>query len=63
MINGSMSPMEMESLANTAQAMPEEQLKIIVQYIPVEIMCNEIAIRHRNLVNKIAGINNIMGIN
>lgn len=63
MINGNMSPIEMESLANTAQAMTEEQLKIIVQYIPVEIMCNEIATRHRNIVDKIAGINNIMGIN
>ena len=63
MMNGSISPIEMESLASTAQAMTEEQLRIIVQYIPVEIMCEEISKRHRNLADKIAGIGSIMGGN
>lgn len=62
MMSGSMSPIEIESLSSTAQAMTEEQLKIIAQYIPVEIMCEEISKRYRNLADKIVGIGNIMGI-
>lgn len=58
-----LTPIEVSSITDMVKGMSTEQLKIAVQYIPVEIMCNEIAIRHKNLEEKIAGINSIMGIN
>jgi hypothetical protein len=54
------SPMELETLTNTIKGMSEEQLRIIVQNIPVRIMCEEIANRYDTLANKITSITSIM---
>lgn len=56
-----MSPLETDSLINTIKAMSEEQLNLIVKYIPTEIMCNEIVHRDKILTEKIAAINSVMG--
>ena len=56
-----MSPMEMETLTSTIRGMSEEQLRLIVQNIPVRLMCEEIANRHEVIADKITSITSIMG--
>lgn len=57
-----MAPMEIDALVNTVRAFTPEQLKIVVNNIPVEVMCKEIAERHNSLLEKLTGINDIMRI-
>ena len=57
-----MSPIEVDALINTIKALTTEQLKIVANNIPVEIMCKEIAERHGALLEKLTGINDIMKI-
>ena len=55
-----MSPIEMEALTNTIRGMSETQLQIIVQNIPIKVMCEEIANRYDFLASKIDSITNIV---
>lgn len=57
-----MAPIEVDALINTVKAFTPEQLKIVVQHIPVEVMCIEIASRHKVLLEKLTGINDIMRV-
>lgn len=57
-----MAPMEKDALINTVKAFTPEQLKIVVQNLPVKVMCDEIAERHSNLLDKLSGINDIINI-
>ena len=57
-----MAPIEVDALIATVKALTPEQLKIVVNNIPVEVMCKEIAERHNALLEKLTGINDIMRI-
>ena len=54
-----MSTMETEALTNTIRGMSEEQLRLIAKNMPVQIMCEEIALRYNVLAEKITSITNI----
>jgi hypothetical protein len=62
-IMNDLTPIEISSITDMVKGMSKEQLKVAVKHVPIEIMCEEIAIRHKNLEEKIAGINSIMGVN
>ena len=57
-----MAPMEVDALISTVKAFTPEQLKIVVNNIPVEVMCKEISDRHNALLEKLSGINDIMRV-
>ena len=57
-----LSYIEVESLINTVKSFTPEELKIVVHNLPVDVMCNEIAERHKTLLEKISGINDIINV-
>ena len=58
----SMTPIEKEAVINMACGLTEEQLELVLNTIPIEVMCNAIARRYNELNGKLANINNIIGI-
>lgn len=55
-----MSPLETEVLTNTIRGMSEDQLRLVAQTLPINIMCEEITHRYQMLSDKLGDIANVM---